>query len=218
MLINRCFNIGKYIATIREANMNPRVPQCKNCWKWGHATFLCRIQDSKCIRCNSPHKSENHREFGWCCKLNDKINPPRLETKKANFALTHSNVWITVVIIKPTPMYALSSAIISIRSGKWRSILRSVRTGLNPSVLKGTSWIINEFEIPQNSIAKCSQKHSHHPNSPQDSERLRHHLNPRTPMVRNSKGPESIQQWRRPSYQYQSSPQLNHVRQNPSRQ
>jgi len=31
MLINRCFNIGKYIATIRGANMNPGVPQCKNC-------------------------------------------------------------------------------------------------------------------------------------------------------------------------------------------
>ena len=26
MLINRCFNIGNYIATIRDANINPRVP------------------------------------------------------------------------------------------------------------------------------------------------------------------------------------------------
>ena len=33
MLINRCFNVGQYIATIWEANMNPDVPQCKNCWK-----------------------------------------------------------------------------------------------------------------------------------------------------------------------------------------
>ena len=33
MLINRCFNVGNYIATIRGANMNPSVPQCKNCWK-----------------------------------------------------------------------------------------------------------------------------------------------------------------------------------------
>ena len=82
MLINWCFNIGKYIAIIQGANMNPGVPQCKNCWKWGHATFSCRIQGLKCTKCNSPHKSENHREFGWCYKLNDKINPPRLETKK----------------------------------------------------------------------------------------------------------------------------------------
>ena len=31
MLINRCFNVGNYIMTIREANMNPGIPQCKNC-------------------------------------------------------------------------------------------------------------------------------------------------------------------------------------------
>ena len=37
---------------------------------------------AKCIKCNGPHKSEHHREFGWCCKANPKINPPRLETKK----------------------------------------------------------------------------------------------------------------------------------------
>ena len=84
MLINRCFNVGNYIATIRGANMNPGVPQCKNCWKWGHSTFSCRIQGSKCVKCNGPHKSEHHREFGWCCKANDKINPPRLETKKGD--------------------------------------------------------------------------------------------------------------------------------------
>ena len=64
MLINRCFNVGNYIATIRGANMNPGVPQCKNCWKWGHSMFLCRIQGAKCVRCNGPHKSEHHREFG----------------------------------------------------------------------------------------------------------------------------------------------------------
>ena len=82
MLINRCFNVSNYIVTIREANMNPGIPQCKNYWKWGHTTFSCRIQGAKCIKCNGPHKSEHHREFGWCCKANPKLNPPRLETKK----------------------------------------------------------------------------------------------------------------------------------------
>ena len=82
MLINRCFNVGNYIVTIRGANMNSGVPQCKNCWKWGHTTFLCRIQGAKCVKCNGPPKSEHHREFGWCYKANAKINPPRLETKK----------------------------------------------------------------------------------------------------------------------------------------
>ena len=87
MLINRCFNIGRYIITIWEANMNPGIPQCKNCWKWGHVTFSCRIQGSKCIKCNGPHKSKNHHEFWWCCKANAKINPLRLETKKEKLCL-----------------------------------------------------------------------------------------------------------------------------------
>ena len=43
MLINRCFNVGNFIATVRGTNMNPGVLLCKNCWKWGHATLLCRI-------------------------------------------------------------------------------------------------------------------------------------------------------------------------------
>jgi len=82
LLINRCFNVGNYITTVRGTNMNPGVPQCKNCWKWGHSTFSCRIQGAKCVKCNGPHKSEHHREFGWCCKANHKTNPPRLKTKK----------------------------------------------------------------------------------------------------------------------------------------
>ena len=32
-LINWCFNIGRYIVTVRAANANPGIPQCKNCWK-----------------------------------------------------------------------------------------------------------------------------------------------------------------------------------------
>jgi len=33
MLINRCFNVRNYIATIQGANINPSIPQYKNCWK-----------------------------------------------------------------------------------------------------------------------------------------------------------------------------------------
>ena len=44
--------------------------------------FSCRIQESKYIKCNGSHKLENHQEFGWCCKANEKTNPPQLETKK----------------------------------------------------------------------------------------------------------------------------------------
>jgi len=90
MLINRCFNVGRYIVTIWGANMNPGIPQCKNCWKWDHATFSCRVQGSRYIKCNGPHKSENHREFGWCCKANKKSNPSQLETKKEKPCLLRS--------------------------------------------------------------------------------------------------------------------------------
>ena len=64
MLIKRYFNIGNHIVTIREANMNSGVPLCRNCWKWGHSTFSCRIQGTKCIKCNGLHKSEHHCKFG----------------------------------------------------------------------------------------------------------------------------------------------------------
>ena len=68
--------------TVRGTNMNPRVLQCKNCWKWGHSTFSCRIQETKCVKYNRPHKSKNHHEFGCYCKANPKMNPSHLETKK----------------------------------------------------------------------------------------------------------------------------------------
>jgi len=54
-LINKCFNFGSFIITICRANMNSSVPQCKKCWKWGHGMQSCRVQGSKCIKCNSPH-------------------------------------------------------------------------------------------------------------------------------------------------------------------
>jgi len=82
LLINHSFNFGRYITTIRATNMNPGVPQCHNCWKWGHFTFLCRAHGSICQKCNGPHKLEHHRDLAWYCKANFKLNPPRLETAK----------------------------------------------------------------------------------------------------------------------------------------
>ena len=65
-----------------RANMNLCVPQCKNCWKWGHMASVCYIQWTKCVKCNGPHLISHHCYFAWCCKANNKTNPPRLETKK----------------------------------------------------------------------------------------------------------------------------------------
>jgi len=81
---------------IREANMNSSILQCKNCWKWGHTMFSCKIQGFKCIKCNRPHKSNNYCEFSWCCKANNKLNPSCLETKKGKLCLHSfkcSNCW-----------------------------------------------------------------------------------------------------------------------------
>ena len=96
MLINRCFNMDKYIVTICGANMNPRVSQCKNCWRYGHSTFSCHIQGAKCVWCNGSHKLEHHCQFTWCYKANAKMNPLWLETKQIELcphSFKCSNCW-----------------------------------------------------------------------------------------------------------------------------
>ena len=81
-IINWWFNVGHYIGAVHSMNMNPGIPQCKNYWKWCHSTLRCRLHRSRCIKCNSSHNTEHHREMAWCYKENLKRNPPRLETKK----------------------------------------------------------------------------------------------------------------------------------------
>ena len=44
MLINRCFNIGNFIATIRGANMNPGILLCKELLEMGSRHLV--VQDS----------------------------------------------------------------------------------------------------------------------------------------------------------------------------
>ena len=73
-IINRHFNIGRFIATIKGTNMNPGVPQCKNCWKWGHSTLSCCSHISRCAKCYGAHITEHHREKAGCCMENKKLN------------------------------------------------------------------------------------------------------------------------------------------------
>ncbi|KXN91185.1 hypothetical protein AN958_02753 [Leucoagaricus sp. SymC.cos] len=40
-LINKSFNFSNDIATVIACNMHPGVPQCQNCWRWGHITAKC---------------------------------------------------------------------------------------------------------------------------------------------------------------------------------
>ena len=80
MLINRSFNFGRHVATVRGTAMHPGVAQCRNCWCWGHPTHACHAQGAKCQKCGGPHRVENHRLLAWCCKANPKSNPPREAT------------------------------------------------------------------------------------------------------------------------------------------
>jgi len=61
-IINCRFNIGRFIVTIKGTNINPGVPQCKNCWKWGHSTLSCRSHISRCAKCYGAHITKHHRE------------------------------------------------------------------------------------------------------------------------------------------------------------
>ena len=81
-LINKCFNVRSFIATIHSANMNPDVLQCKNCWKWGYTTFACCFQGSQYIKYNRLHKVEHHHHLTWCCKVKFKMNTSHLKTKQ----------------------------------------------------------------------------------------------------------------------------------------
>ncbi len=80
--INWCFNIRSYITTVREANMNPEVSRYKNCWKQEHTNFVYKIQGSKCVKYNGSYKSKHYCHFVLYCKVNEKTNPLRLETKQ----------------------------------------------------------------------------------------------------------------------------------------
>ena len=62
--------------------MNLGIPQYKNCWKWRHSTYACRIQSSNCIKCNRLYKSKYHHHFTWYYKANFKTNSLRLKTKQ----------------------------------------------------------------------------------------------------------------------------------------
>ena len=86
-IINRSFNFGRHIAMVRGTTMNPGIPQCHNCLKWEHTTFAYQAHRAKCQKYGGPHKLEHHRDLAWCCKGNDKTNPPQLETKKGELCL-----------------------------------------------------------------------------------------------------------------------------------
>jgi hypothetical protein len=79
-LVNRWINIGGWTSTIRATSMHPGMPQCHNCWCWGHPTHKCYTHVLCCPKCGGAHCLENHRSHGSCCKAHPKMNPPREAT------------------------------------------------------------------------------------------------------------------------------------------
>ena len=75
-LINRRFNVRSFITTICDANINLGIFQYKNCWKWNHLSGMYRVQGTKCIKYNGPYQTIHHHQFAWCCRANNKTNPP----------------------------------------------------------------------------------------------------------------------------------------------
>ena len=73
-IINRWFNIRWFIATIHRTNINPGVPQCRNCWKWEHLTLSCHFHTSKCAKYYGAHDIEHYRKKAWCYIDNKKAN------------------------------------------------------------------------------------------------------------------------------------------------
>jgi len=87
-IINCCFNIGCFIATVRGMNMNLGILQCKNCWKWGHLILSCCSHISRCAKCYGAHVTGHHREKAWCCMENKKTN--QTPTKEGEYHKLHS--------------------------------------------------------------------------------------------------------------------------------
>ena len=146
MLINRCFNVRNYIATIWEANINPGIPQCKNCWKWGHLTFSCKVQGAKCVKCNGPHKSEHHWEFGWYCKANAKTNSLGWKPRKTNPVRIHSSARIAEETTRQTQINVHFGGTDSTESGIKRNTSRFGTTEQSQFVLKQTAPHANDYQ------------------------------------------------------------------------
>lgn len=91
VVVNFCFNVSSFIATIKRANMNSGISQYKNCWKWDHTIFLYHLQETRCLNCNGLHKVKHHCHFTWYYKANFKTNPLVLKPNRVNFAPIPSN-------------------------------------------------------------------------------------------------------------------------------
>ena len=63
---------------------HPAMQELLEVGSYGQSVLYSR---AKCVKCNKPYLTTHHCYFAWCYKTNDKINPPRLKTKKDKLCL-----------------------------------------------------------------------------------------------------------------------------------
>ena len=113
-----------------------------------------------------------------------------LRQKKGNPAPTRSSAWIVMATILPTLINAHFGATGSIGSGIRKNTLRSVKIGLNHSVLKWTMLYANDCWKSQDFFAKRSQELPTSQHSPRNINTFQYHPNSRTSLVRNLQNPQ----------------------------
>jgi len=134
--------------------------------------------------------------------------------RKASCVLIHSSVWTVVATTKPTPTCVHSGGTDLTGSGTKRDTLRSMSTDPNLFILKWTAPLPYNYQKPQVFFAKHSKEFSHHQYYPRIIDPLWHHINPRTPLVWNTKDSQLFELRRGSSHRICSLSQLDFVCQN----
>ena len=134
--------------------------------------------------------------------------------RKASHVLIRSSVWTAMVTTKPTPTCVRSGGTDLTGSGTKRDTLRSVSTDPNLFILKWTAPLPYDYQKPQDFFTKRLKEFSHCQYYPWIVNPLRHHINPRTPLVWNTKDSQLFELQRGSSHRICSSSQLDFVCQN----
>ena len=130
-LINCCFNVSSFIATIREANMNPGVLQCKNCWKWDHTTFLCYLVFKGLGAWNAIAliKQNIIITLPGAAKLTSRLTPLVLKPNRVNLTSISSNTLTARATTRQTLTLVYSGTIASTKNNMPRNTRNSKRLG-----------------------------------------------------------------------------------------
>ena len=136
MLINRCFNIENFIATIRGANMNPGILLCKNFWNGVTPPCCAGFREQNTLNVTALTSRNIIESSVSVVRLTTKLILLDLKPRRTNLALIRSSAPIAKEITKLTLSIVHFGDIDSIVSGMLKSILRSVRTGRNHFIPK----------------------------------------------------------------------------------